>query len=58
VAPPVPVNVKEVALIVDPSIGSLKVAASICPIGTFLARFAGTTETTDGGGVIVVNVHT
>jgi hypothetical protein len=43
---------------VEQSIASLKVAVSACPMGTPVAVFTGTTAITEGGGVIVVKVHT
>jgi hypothetical protein len=50
--------VKVVALIVAEFIASLKVALNTWPMGTLRAPFAGSVDTTAGGGVIVVKDHT
>jgi hypothetical protein len=49
--------VKVVALIVVASIGTLNVAVTVVLSATLTAPFAGTVETTVGGGA-VVKVHT
>ena len=54
---PGPVSVKVVAFIVVASIGTLNVAVTVVPWPTPTAPFAGTVETTVGGGA-VVKVHT
>jgi hypothetical protein len=46
------------ALIDAGVIASLNVALSTWPMGTLVAPFAGITEITVGGGVIVVKLHT
>jgi hypothetical protein len=57
VVAPGPVSVKVVTLIVVASIGTLNVAVTVILSATVTALFAGTVETTVGGGA-VVNVHT
>jgi hypothetical protein len=59
-AKPGPVTVKVAAgdASVAQLIDSLKVALSTWLIGTPVAPFEDTVETTNGGGVIVVNVQT
>lgn len=54
---PGPLSVKVVALIVEAFIGALNVAETRVFTGTAEAPFAGTVETTVGGGA-VVSVHT
>jgi hypothetical protein len=55
---PGPVTVKVVDVSVAQLIVSLKVALSTWLTGTPVAPFTGTVDTTKGGGVIVVKVHT
>jgi hypothetical protein len=57
---PGPWSVKVVAgdCRVEQSIASLKVAVSTWVMGTPVAVIRGTVDTTRGGGVIVVKVHT
>jgi hypothetical protein len=55
---PGPVTVNAAAGKGTQLIGSLKVALMTWPAGTPVAVFTGIVETTTGGGVIVVNVHT
>src|SRR5881396_2268799 len=50
-APPGPVTLKLAVLIVNGSIGSLKVALMVWLIGTAVAPLAGTVELTDGAVV-------
>lgn len=57
VTPPA-VSVKEAASSVFGAMRSLKVARSTWVTGTPAASFTGTTATTVGTGVIVVNFHT
>jgi hypothetical protein len=58
---PGPVSVKVVAgdcCRVEQSIASLNLAVSNWPMGTPVAVFKGIVDTTVGGGVIVVKLHT
>jgi hypothetical protein len=56
--PFVPFTVKVAELIVALFIASLNVALSTWLMGTLLALFAGSVETTTGDGAMVVKVHT
>jgi hypothetical protein len=56
--PFVPVTVKLEESIVAGFIASLNVALSTWLMGTLWALFAGSVETTTGGGAMVVKVHT